>query len=101
MSASLVGSEMCIRDRQTSVTAKAARAAAAVAARRTQWTSHAPPVSTKHCSAVSSRSAATRARPTGSSEATGRNATGRYRSATEASLPTTDSMAARGTESTW
>eukprot|EP00969_Alexandrium_andersonii_P051853 2277533-Alexandrium_andersonii.AAC.1 len=69
---------------QTSIAAKAARTMAA-AARRTRWTPRAPPVSTKHCSAVSTSSAATRARPTGSSDATGRNTTGRYHSVTEVS----------------
>eukprot|EP00969_Alexandrium_andersonii_P304440 13457441-Alexandrium_andersonii.AAC.1 len=52
------------RSPETSDAAKAVLARAE-AARRTRSTSHAPPVSTKHCSAVPTISAVTRARPTG------------------------------------
>eukprot|EP00969_Alexandrium_andersonii_P156879 6935319-Alexandrium_andersonii.AAC.1 len=64
-----------------SVAVKAALARA-VAARPIRSMSQAPPAKTKHCSAESTLSAVTRARPTGSTETTGLKTTGRNHSVT-------------------
>eukprot|EP00969_Alexandrium_andersonii_P325003 14360510-Alexandrium_andersonii.AAC.1 len=67
----------------TSMAAEAVLATAE-AARQIRSTSQAPPVKTKQCSAESTLSAATRAQPTGSTEATVRTTTGRNHSETAA-----------------
>eukprot|EP00969_Alexandrium_andersonii_P094812 4188084-Alexandrium_andersonii.AAC.1 len=65
----------------TSVAAKAVLTTAE-AERQIRSTSHAPPVRTKQCSAEPTLRAATRARPTGSTEAIRRTTTGRNHSET-------------------